>query len=229
MSGLHAWSKEQLQGVDLGNARRHARFCSILTRLAQSPREALPVQCRTSAETKGAYRAVRYPKATAAALMSGHSAATRARLAAQAPADGVVLAIQDTTTLNFTSHHALGGQGPIGKNTRSESTGFHAHSTMLTSAQGYVFGMLESEFYARAKVPEHSKPKPGKRNRQKAQDKESARWMRSLRLSAALAGTRGDQGITVNVADREADMYELWLLHSELRATTPQLHLLVRS
>ena len=230
-SGLQAWSQEQLRGVDLGNARRHARFCSLLTRLAQSPREALPAQCRGSAEVKGAYRAVSYPKANAVALMAGHSAASCARIAAQPPDDGVVLAIQDTTTLNFTSHAALSGQGPIGKSSRSETTGFHAHGTMLMSAQGHVFGMLESEFYVREAATQGSKARvtTGKRNRQKAEDKESARWLRSLRLSAVLAGERGGTSITVNVADREADMYELWLLHSQLRVSVPQLHLLVRS
>lgn len=231
VGGLEAWSQEQLGGVELGNARRHARFCSLLMRLAQSPREALPAQCRSSAEVKGAYRAISYPEANAAGLMAGHSAASRARIAAQPPADGVVLAIQDTTTLNFTSHHALSGQGPIGKNIRSETTGFHAHGTMLMSAQGHVFGMLESEFYVREAATRDSKARvaSGKRNRQQAKDKESARWLRSLNLSAALAGERGGASITVNVADREADMYELWLLHSELRVSVPQLHLLVRS
>lgn len=230
-SGLQAWSQEQLRGVQLGNARRHARFCSLLTRLAQSPQETLPAQCRSSAEVKGAYRAIGYPKVDAAELMRGHSAASCARIAAQPPADGVVLAIQDTTTLNFTSHHALKGQGPIGKNIRSETTGFHAHGTMMVSAQGHVYGMLESEFYVREAATEKSKARvtTGKRNRQKAQDKESARWLRSLHLCAALASERGEAGITVNVADREADMYELWLLHSQLRESVPQLHLLVRS
>jgi hypothetical protein len=138
--------------------------------------------------------------------------------------------VQDTTTLNFTTHKALAGQGPIGKNSKSETTGFHAHGTMLLSAQGYVYGMLVGECYARKPLTcgENRRRYLHERNRQKAGQKESARWLRSLSATAVLAGQRPGT-LLVNVADREADMYELWLLHSQLRVQTAHLHLLVRS
>lgn len=229
--GLAAWSREQLRSLDSGNGRRHIRYCALLTSMASNPQGSLPAQCHSAAEIKGAYRALWYPKVNASDLMASHCAATIAHLEAQAPCGGVLLAVQDTTTLNFTTHQALSGQGPIGKNSKQTATGFHAHGTLLLGGDGYVFGMLESEFYARdaAAMEARRHAPPGKRNREKAEDKESARWLRSLRRTAALAATRAPDTLTINVADREADMYELWLLADELRVTTPQLHLLVRS
>jgi hypothetical protein len=228
--GLAAWSEEQLRALDSGDARRHARYCTLLTQMASNPQGSLPAQCHSSAGIKGAYRAVGYSKVKASHLMASHAAATLTHLAAQAPAGGVLLCVQDTTTVNFTTHEALRGQGPIGKN-RSLSTGFHAHGTLLLGADGYVYGMLESEFYARDARVMEAKRRAGsnQRNREKAEDKESARWLRSLCRTAVLAATRAPDTLTVNVADREADMYELWLLADELRVLTPQLHLLVRS
>jgi hypothetical protein len=226
------WSEAQLSRLDLGNARRHARYCALLTRMISNPEGSLPAQCHAAAEIKAAYRALSYSKISASDLMTSHAAASMAHLEAQPPCGGVLLAVQDTTTLNFSTHQALSGQGPIGKNS-SSTTGFHAHGTLLVGGDGYVFGMLESEFYARdalaIKAKREANPSNSKRNREKAEDKESARWLRSLRCTAALAATRPPDTLTINVADREADMYELWLLADELRVSTPQLHLLVRS
>ncbi len=231
VGGLTAWSRNQLRSLDLGNPRRHDRFCTLLTQMASNPQGSLPAQCGSGTKIKAAYRALSYPKVKASDLMASHAAATLAHLDAQPPGDGVILNVQDTTTLNFTTHLALPGQGSIGKNSKSGVTGFHAHGTLLLGANGYVYGMLDSELYARddAAMEARRQAGAGKRNREKAEDKESGRWLRSLRRSAELAATRAPDTLTINVADREADMYELWLLADELRATTPQLHLLVRS
>lgn len=231
MSGLAEWSQNQLRSLDLGNTRRYDRFCTLLTQMISNPQGSLPAQCCSRAAIKAAYRAISYPKVKASDLMASHAVATLAHLQAQPPGDGVILNVQDTTTLNFTTHLALPGQGSIGKNSKSGVTGFHAHGTLLLGASGYVYGMLDSEFYARddAAMEARRQAGAGKRNREKAEDKESARWLRSLRRSAELAATRAPDTLTINVADREADMYELWLLADELRVTTPQLHLLVRS
>ncbi len=52
----------------------------------------------------------------------------------------MLLAVQDTTTLNFTSHEALEGRGPIGRGDKTQ--GFHAHSTLLLGEEVLVHGLL---------------------------------------------------------------------------------------
>ncbi len=72
--------------------------------------------------------------------------------------------------------------------------------------------------------------KPGERNRQSATQKESQRWMRSLRQSAQLCALLPQAEAVVNIADREADMYELFVEAERLRSEhAGRLHLLVRA
>ncbi|MEO0018447.1 MAG: hypothetical protein RLZZ522_1730 [Verrucomicrobiota bacterium] len=199
--------------------------------MVSNPQGSLPAQCGSRAGIKAAYRALSYPKVRASDLMASHAAATLAHIEAQPPADGVILNEQDRTTLNFTTHLALPGQGSIGKNSKSGVTGCHAHGTLLLGANGYVYGMLDSEFYARddAAMEARRQAGAGKRNREKA----LGQGKRPLVAQPATQRRAGchpcARHLTINVADREADMDELWKLADELRATTPQLHLLVRS
>jgi Transposase DDE domain len=139
----------------------------------------------------------------------------------------VLLAVQDTTTLNFTSHEALEGRGPIGRGDKTQ--GFHAHSTLLLGEEALVHGLLECEVYARDATTQRGR-KPGERNRQSATQKESQRWMRSLQQSAQLCALLPQAEAIVNIADREADMYELFIEAEQLRHEhAGRLHLLVRA
>jgi Transposase DNA-binding len=220
------WAAAQLGGVDCGDARRGARLVRLLGAMMQHPGQSLPQQCGQEAPLKAAYRLPACEALQPGQIVQSSAGATLQDLQ-QRVLPGVLLAVQDTTTLNFTSHEALEGRGPIGRGDKTQ--GFHAHSTLLLGEEALVHGLLECEVYARDATAQRGR-KPGERNRQGASPKESQRWMRSLRQSAQLCGLLPQAEAIVNVADREAEMYELFLEAEQLRHEhADRLHLLVRA
>jgi hypothetical protein len=221
-----AWATQQLSGVDCGDVRRDARLIKLLGAMMRHPGQSLPQQCGQEAPLKAAYRLLECSALQSEAIVQSAAAATLEDLQRRALPE-VLLAVQDTTTLNFTSHEALEGRGPIGNNQKTQ--GFHAHSTLLLGEEALVHGLLECEVYARDAGAQRAR-KSGERNRQHAAQKESQRWVRSLQQSAQLCALLPQAQAIVNVADREADMYELFIAAEHLRAQhTERLHLLVRA
>jgi hypothetical protein len=112
-----------------------------------------------------------------------------------------VLAIQDTTDLDFTHHPATKGLGPLEHLTMR---GLKVHSVLCVSSDGVPLGLVHQEVWARD-------PKAvGKRHRRRkleTKDKESQRWLSALGATqkAIPEGVR-----VITVADREADMYDLF-------------------
>jgi len=223
---LEAWASTQLAMVDLGDARRNDRLVSLLTVMAQRPGKSLPQQCEHDAPLKAAYRLLDCPALKHEELIASSAAATVEQLQAR-PVTGMVLSIQDTTSLNFTTHEALAGRGPIGNNSKTQ--GFFAHTSLLVGEQGPVHGLLECEVYARDQAAQKAR-KCGERNRMPAAQKESQRWVRSARHSAQLCELLpGSEGV-VSIADREADMYELLIEARQLcEQHGGRYHLLVRA
>jgi hypothetical protein len=221
-----AWAAAQLGAVDCGDARRESRLVKLLGALMRHPGQSLPQQCAQEAPLKAAYRLLECAELQAADIVQSAAGATLLDLQ-QRPFSGVLLAAQDTTTLNFTSHEALKGRGPIGRGDKTQ--GFHAHSTLLLGEEALVHGLLECEVYARDATAQAGR-KAGERNRQGAAQKESQRWVRSLQQSAQLCALLPQAEAIVNIADREADMYELFLEAERLRSEhAGRLHLLVRA
>jgi len=117
----------------------------------------------------------------------------------------VVLAVQDTTTLNYTADPATDGLGPI--NTKGHSgVGLALHDTMAFTTEGTPLGLLDVQCWARD--PEHA----GKRERRHdlpIEEKESIKWLKSYRAVAELQELCPET-MLVSVGDREADIYELF-------------------
>jgi hypothetical protein len=63
----------------------------------------------------------------------------------------LVLAIQDTTFLNYTHHPATTGLGPIGHGQQ----GLVMHTTMTFTPQGLPLGILEQRIWARLTSRRH--------------------------------------------------------------------------
>jgi Transposase Tn5 dimerisation domain len=131
-------------------------------------------------------------------LCVGHIEATYGRLA-QVP---LVLAVQDTTEIDWTSHPATQGLGPLG---HRACQGLHVHSTLAVTPERVPLGLLAQQVWARDPAA------VGKRARRKQLpigQKESQKWLTSLdavfRARAECPQTR-----FVSVGDREADVFDL--------------------
>jgi len=132
-----------------------------------------------------------------------------------------VLAVQDTTTLNYTAHPGTAGLGPI--NTKSDqAVGLILHDTMAFSSEGTPLGLLDVQCWARD--PEEA-GKKAKRKELPIEQKESVKWLRSYRALAEVQQLCPHTTL-VSVGDREADLHELF---HEAQQTPSGPKLLVRA
>jgi hypothetical protein len=209
------WAQAELGGIELGDTRSNRRMVKVFSQMLNSPGTSIP-QCSASvSEAKAFYRLLDADTLTETLLFEVHRQAVLRR--AQHSGCRVLLAIQDTTSCNFDTHHSLEGLGAISSNQRHKDfKGLHVHSTLLTAAdEDGVFGLLGAKFYARKAL--RNKQPPGTRNRERIEDKESVRWIESLELARQARQTlqeaatpEGTQApLILSVGDREADIYEL--------------------
>src|SRR5260370_21337322 len=99
-----SWCDEELEGLDLGDARRNERAKKLLTRLAGKPTASIPGACHGWAETMGAYRFLENEQIEWHGILQPHWERTRERMAEH----GAVLCLQDTTELNFNGQDIAG-------------------------------------------------------------------------------------------------------------------------
>ena len=60
----------------------------------------------------------------------------------------VVLAVQDSTSLNYTAHRSTAGLGPIGTK-RSGALGLIVHDTVAVTPDGLALGVLDAQVWVR--------------------------------------------------------------------------------
>jgi len=211
------WAEEEFGGCALPDARLQTRLLSLARDFYARPTANVAQACASRAKTKAAYRFLDHDQTTMDALLSPHYRATEARVRAES----IVLAVQDTTSLNYTAHAATEGMGPIGSTVHGPQ-GLHLHSTLAFSPQGTPLGFLDVQCWARAPA---AFGKKAQRHRAPIEEKESFKWLKSLRAVAAVQA-RCLGTTLVSVGDREADLYELF---EEARAHPEGPKLLVRA
>lgn len=197
------WAEEEFGRAPLRDRRLVARACTLARAFYARPRAQLPQACSSAAATKAAYRFFEHPRVTLPALLESHYESTARRVAAQA----VVLAVQDTTTLNYSTHPATEQLGPIGAQLAGGPVGMLVHSTLAFNGAGTPLGLLDVQQWVRE--PEEF----GRNHRRKQlafEEKESVRWRHSLEALARRQAA-WPQTQLVSVGDREADIYELFV------------------
>jgi hypothetical protein len=144
------------------------------------------------------------PRIKASSILAAH----RDRAVERSECWDTVLAIQDTTELDYSGHRSKRGMGYLrGANTK----GVLLHSVLSVSPIGTPVGIVHQQVWAR------TGRKTARSQRLNAQ-KESNRWIESLKATEAqIAPYRR----ILTIADREADLYEL--LACERRAGSEYL------
>jgi hypothetical protein len=207
------WAVTEFADAELGDLRRTQRLVALADVLAQHPTAALPEACGDAAMLKAAYRFFDNDAIEPQDVLLSHLEATYGRLA-QVP---LVLAAQDTTEVNWTSHKATQGLGPLG---HSACQGLMVHSTLAFTPERVLLGLLAQQVWAR------DPDDVGKRHRRKQlpiSQKESQKWLTRLE---AVCHARAECPTThwVSVGDREADVYDV------LAAERPEgVELLIRA
>lgn len=193
---MQDWVNDELSTLDLGDKRREKRLKHLVSSLSQKPAASVPQACEGWSQTKAAYRFWDNEAVNAAAISQAQQERTVARCQEQT----TILAVQDTTDLNYTTHPALKGAGYL-RSKRSQ--GVLVHTSLAISPEGVPLGVLDQQVWSR---DPKDWGKKAKRRQKPTQEKESQRWLEALdRTGEVLAEIEQ----VVTIADREADFYDL--------------------
>jgi len=195
------WAEEEFGDSDLGDQRLTKRLVQIVRDFCARPQASIPQACQSRAKTKAAYRFFEHPEISMDKILEPHYEATLARTSQEE----VVLAVQDTTTLNYTAHPATENLGPIGYRL-DKGIGLIVHDTMAFNREGTPLGLMDVQCWARD-PKDFGKKK--RRHELAIEQKESHKWLVSFR-KVAEAQKRCPKTTFVSVGDREADIYELF-------------------
>lgn len=200
-----AWQElEQLSGCDPRIVRRLA---VMLEDWAAQPQASIPESSRSKAAVKASYRLLGNSRLSDVAIAGSHRSATWQRMEEHA----VVLAVADTTSFNHSSHPDTEGLGSIGQGNGS-AQGFWMHSVVAFSEEGSALGVLHAQCWARAKQTLIAAKRMPDKNSKPLDQRESCRWTKAYEIIATQRQQRQGAGPRlVMVADRESDIYELFV------------------
>lgn len=200
------WAEEEFGTVRFYDERLKHRLYTIAQDFYSSPEANIPEACGSRARTMGAYRFFQNPKATMDVVLTAHREATIERIKQHR----VVLAPQDTTTLNYSTHPMTEGLGPV-NTTDNSAIGLLLHDTLAFTEDGTPLGVLDAQCWARD--PDDK----GKRYRRKdlpIEQKESMKWLRSYQRVAEIQKLCPET-MLISIGDRESDVYELFMQASK--------------
>lgn len=192
------WAQAEFHDLELGDARRTRRLIKLMDDLSAQPTGSIPLACGGWTEAKAAYRLLDNPAVEWREILEVHTPRTVERMAGQA----VVLCIQDTTELDFTTQPGIAG---LGRLSYEAQHGLYVHPTLAVTPAGVALGVLDAWMWAR-------QPKD------QSDVKESARWVEGYEIVADLAEAVPDSRL-VYVADREGDLRAL--IDAAARRGTP--------
>ena len=200
------WAEEEFGNARLGHERLRQRLLMIARDFYARPQAQIPQACQSRARTKAAYRFFQHPETTMDVLLEPHHEATQQRIGKEK----IVLAVQDTTSLNYSTHPATkiwdrSVPSPDG------IIGLIVHDTMAFSLEGTPLGLLDVQCWAR---DGDEFGKKHQRKQRPIEQKESHKWLQSFRQVAEIQ-QHCPNTMLVSVGDREADIYELFHLALE--------------
>lgn len=190
---------DEVAGIDLGDERLNRRSRQLLESLAANPEASINAACSGWAETQATDRFFDNGTVTPECLLRPHSDATARRLAAHP----VVLIAQDTPELDFTAHPPRDARCL----NEAHRFGVYAHVHIAITPERWNLGVLGIDYHDRdLRTLGHAR----ERSDEPIENKESFRWLGGYRLACRVAAqtpvTRG-----VSVADREADLYDIFV------------------
>jgi len=206
---------EELDGIDLGDERLNKRSRRLIAALATDPQSSLNAACEGWNETHAAYRFIDNANVTPAKILRPHQAATLRRMQAQP----VVLIPQDTTELDYTAHPAEDAKCLNIK----QRFGFYEHVQLAVTPAGLPLGVVGTASHDRE--PE-SLGRTQDRRTSAIEDKESLRWLQAYRAACERQASCPATQV-VSIADREGDIYDLYVAHRE--QVGPRAEFLIRA
>lgn len=195
---MRSWVEKELGNADLGDVGLNKRFMAIVENLSARPGVSVAEASGDWGSTKATYNFWDSDRIDAEDIRIPHLQESFHR----ARDHKIVLAIQDTTDLDFTNHPKTKGLGPT--STQPYTQGLKVHSVLGATTTGVPLGLFHQQVWVRERK-EFGKAKDRKRS---ISEKESQRWLSSL---TATDNGIDEQTTVITVAETEADIYELFV------------------
>lgn len=198
LSDTAQWAFETFHQAKLGDVRRCNRLIHLASSLAAQTGKSIVQALSSPAEIEAAYRFIRNEAiAPEAIALAGFAATVR-----HAAAFDTLLALEDTTSLNFDHASVADDLGHI--TSHKTSRGLHAHSVLLFAPhEQQVVGLIEQHRWARDVTTYGQSTQCTQRP---YEAKESFKWERASRAMAERLGEQMSK--VISVCDREADLIE---------------------
>ena len=200
------WAEKEFGAAKLGDQRLGKRLTMIANFFTNNPTLSIPQACGSWKVTKATYRFFDNNRVKEKEIQASHLIASEKRLANQT----TVLAIQDTTQFDFTHHPSTKGLGLLGDQFHF---GLFYHPTLLLTSEKVPLGIMDQQVWTR------SAEDFGKRDQSKKRpisEKESQKWLISLKETAKLQEKMSSVHF-INISDREADIFDLFLESKNLK------------
>ncbi len=193
------WVEEELGTAQFYDPRLNRRLFQLTRDFYTQPQAPITQACGSHAKAKAAYRFFENRRVSMDEVLSAHLESTIERIKSY----NVVLAVQDTTSVDYTAQRGMEGLGPTG-NENSKAIGVLVHDTMAFATDGTPLGLIDVQCWAR-----DPQDKGRRKDRLPIEQKESIKWLKSYQavcgVQKVCPGTE-----FVSVGDRESDIYELF-------------------
>jgi len=207
---MHKITVKDFPHLDFGDIRRNERFVSIINNISTQPGSSIPKQNKRWYDTKATYDFFKNEDVSIEALKK----AMMQHGAKQVSDQMQVLILQDISNISYNDLQAEG----LGYLDNKEGRGILCYSSMAATPEGLPLSLLYQHTWVR---PLEDLGKSSKRKQISFEDKESYRWYDGMQEVNKLL----EQSIhKIHIADREADIYELFF-----HAYEPNTDLLIRA
>jgi hypothetical protein len=201
----------ELSTLDLKDKRLNIRAKNIFTAMQKRVTTCVRRLFYDAKESRQAYDFYSNPKVTGSRLLEPHIQQTVARI--KESNSSYILAIQDQTYLNYTSHRAKTGLGRISNVAgKHNQYGLIQHNVLCVSDKNEPLGLLDVQHFDFDDFAS-----PINSDKRSLETKKTRYWVDALNKLQARLGT--DAAKVITVADREGDFFEFLHALTEHKAS----------
>lgn len=210
-----SYSVRHLTVSEFGDSRLIRRFQLICSQFETSLSRSIPCSCQTRCATKAVYRFFDNGFVLPQMMIKAHWDTVLPSL--QTEGNKRLLQLSDTVEFDFTRKRSRKALGPLNYPSRR---GIKMHNSLICSSEGIPIGMFKQSHHIRK---DEDFGKSAERQKMPFEEKESFRWYEHFIAGQSFCEQNPNSEL-VFVADREADIMELYLAH-----TCERMHFVIRS